>query len=287
MAKHVDQDDGLCSGQRRRPHRVLPSWRMRVACTRVCAFACLSRHFARISVHGARRRLSDLPPAPPTSILIVPRGPRLVRSTSSSPLAALRFMKRAAADPMSSALGLRLRKEDEAMASNRVDRVGRNCREMVQERRPLDPPPPIKDPSSPFNEGIDRTRFPFRKGRRERRVKEGGRDGPGPWMETMVKPIIHGCEIHTHSTPRTRIQTQERKERDGTVLGPVREDGGAPTTGTTTVDVERRTRAEPKMSPKTTNYEREIPSQPRGGGTSLMSDSNASKRSICLRRYMR
>ena len=51
--------------------------------------------------------VSLMPPAPSTSILIVPLGPRLVFMTSCSPLAALMFIKRAACDPMTSAFGLR------------------------------------------------------------------------------------------------------------------------------------------------------------------------------------
>ena len=46
------------------------------------------------------------PPEPPTSILIVPLGPKLVFMTSSRPFAALMFMKRAAVCPMVSARGL-------------------------------------------------------------------------------------------------------------------------------------------------------------------------------------
>jgi hypothetical protein len=46
----------------------------------------------------------DAPPAPLTSILIVPLGPRFVFITSSRPLAALMFMNRAACRPMTSAL---------------------------------------------------------------------------------------------------------------------------------------------------------------------------------------
>lgn len=47
------------------------------------------------------------PPEPPTSIFIVPFGPRLVRMTSCRPLAALMFMNRAAVRPITSALELR------------------------------------------------------------------------------------------------------------------------------------------------------------------------------------
>lgn len=50
----------------------------------------------------------DAPPEPPTSILIVPFGPRLDLMTSCRPFAALMFMKRAAPRPMTSALGLRV-----------------------------------------------------------------------------------------------------------------------------------------------------------------------------------
>lgn len=45
------------------------------------------------------------PPEPPTSILIVPLGPRFVFMTSRSPLAALMFMNSAPEAPMTSALG--------------------------------------------------------------------------------------------------------------------------------------------------------------------------------------
>ena len=65
----------------------------------------------------ARRALQDesksrsrgharAPPAPPTSILMVPFGPRLDFITSCRPFAALMFMKSAAALDMISALGL-------------------------------------------------------------------------------------------------------------------------------------------------------------------------------------
>lgn len=47
-----------------------------------------------------------VPPAPPTSILMVPLGPRLVFITSNRPLAALMFMNNAALRPRISALGL-------------------------------------------------------------------------------------------------------------------------------------------------------------------------------------
>jgi len=73
---------------------------------------------ARVQRHalcGGRRRRRTLPPplprsvsppAPLTSILIVPLGPKLVFMTSSRPLAALMFMKRAAVCPIVSARGL-------------------------------------------------------------------------------------------------------------------------------------------------------------------------------------
>lgn len=48
------------------------------------------------------------PPAPPTSILIVPFGPKLVFMTSYSPFAALMFMKRAAFLPITSAPGFKV-----------------------------------------------------------------------------------------------------------------------------------------------------------------------------------
>ena len=51
-------------------------------------------------------RLSRSPPAPPTSILMVPLGPRLVFITSASPLVALIDINLAAAPPMTSACGL-------------------------------------------------------------------------------------------------------------------------------------------------------------------------------------
>lgn len=54
----------------------------------------------------------QVPPEPPTSIFIVPFGPRLVLITSSNPLAALMFMKRAADRPMTSAFGLRVLRLD-------------------------------------------------------------------------------------------------------------------------------------------------------------------------------
>ena len=48
-------------------------------------------------------RLLDSPPAPPTSILIVPLGPRLVFMTSWRPFAAFMFIKSAAWEPIVSA----------------------------------------------------------------------------------------------------------------------------------------------------------------------------------------
>jgi hypothetical protein len=55
---------------------------------------------------------SASPPAPPTSILIVPFGPRLVFMTSRSPFAALMFMNSAAERPITSALGFRVLTDD-------------------------------------------------------------------------------------------------------------------------------------------------------------------------------
>ena len=55
---------------------------------------------------------SVLPPAPPTSILIVPFGPRLVFMTSRSPFAALMFMNSAAERPITSALGFKVLTDD-------------------------------------------------------------------------------------------------------------------------------------------------------------------------------
>ena len=52
------------------------------------------------------------PPEPPTSIFIVPFGPRLVLITSCSPLAALMFINRAADLPMTSAFGLSVLRDD-------------------------------------------------------------------------------------------------------------------------------------------------------------------------------
>ena len=53
-----------------------------------------------------------IPPAPSTSILIVPLGPRLVFMTSCKPFAALMFMNNAAALSMDSAFGFTERRED-------------------------------------------------------------------------------------------------------------------------------------------------------------------------------
>ena len=53
-----------------------------------------------------------VPPAPSTSILIVPLGPRLVFMTSCKPFAALMFMNNAAALSMDSAFGFTERRED-------------------------------------------------------------------------------------------------------------------------------------------------------------------------------
>lgn len=58
------------------------------------------------------RALCDVPPAPSTSILIVPLGPRLVFMTSCKPFAALMFMNNAAALSMDSAFGFTERRED-------------------------------------------------------------------------------------------------------------------------------------------------------------------------------
>lgn len=59
-----------------------------------------------------RALCDDVPPAPSTSILIVPLGPRLVFMTSCKPFAALMFMNNAAALSMDSAFGFTERRED-------------------------------------------------------------------------------------------------------------------------------------------------------------------------------
>jgi hypothetical protein len=53
---------------------------------------------------GDRLR-KDVPPDPPTNILIVPFGPKFVFMTSYSPFAALMFMNRAASLFITSAFG--------------------------------------------------------------------------------------------------------------------------------------------------------------------------------------
>ncbi len=58
-----------------------------------------------------------IPPAPSTSILIVPLGPRLVFMTSCKPFAALMFMNNAAALSMDSAFGFTERREDAIFSS--------------------------------------------------------------------------------------------------------------------------------------------------------------------------
>ena len=63
------------------------------------------------------RALCDVPPAPSTSILIVPLGPRLVFMTSCKPFAALMFMNNAAALSMDSAFGFTERREDAIFSS--------------------------------------------------------------------------------------------------------------------------------------------------------------------------
>jgi hypothetical protein len=71
---------------------LLPVRRRYSSCGRGCAPQLLMR--------------AVTPPAPPTSILMVPFGPKLVFMTSCRPLAALMFMNRAALLPMISAFGL-------------------------------------------------------------------------------------------------------------------------------------------------------------------------------------
>ena len=65
-----------------------------------------ARRTLQIEAKSRSRDHARAPPAPPTSILMVPFGPRLDLITSCSPFAALMFMKRAAALDMISALGL-------------------------------------------------------------------------------------------------------------------------------------------------------------------------------------
>ena len=60
------------------------------------------------NTHNQQTGHPTLPPDPPTSIFIVPLGPRLDLMTSCRPFAALMFMNRAAPRPMTSALGLRV-----------------------------------------------------------------------------------------------------------------------------------------------------------------------------------
>lgn len=64
---------------------------------------------------NSRHRHFRSPPAPPTSILMVPLGPRLDFITSCRPLAALMFMKSAASLDMISAFGLTDFRLEEAM----------------------------------------------------------------------------------------------------------------------------------------------------------------------------
>jgi len=59
-----------------------------------------------------KERKRSAPPAPSTSILIVPLGPRLVFITSCKPFAALMFMNNAAALSMDSAFGFTERREE-------------------------------------------------------------------------------------------------------------------------------------------------------------------------------
>lgn len=59
-----------------------------------------------------KERERSAPPAPSTSILIVPLGPRLVFITSCKPFAALMFMNNAAALSMDSAFGFTERREE-------------------------------------------------------------------------------------------------------------------------------------------------------------------------------
>jgi len=62
------------------------------------------------------KTFSRAPPAPPTSILIVPFGPKLDFITSWSPFAALMFMNSAAALFMISAFGFTERRLEDAIA---------------------------------------------------------------------------------------------------------------------------------------------------------------------------
>ena len=78
----------------------------RAIITAVGLWICMSRRSTLPSL------VSLTSPAPPTSILIVPLGPRLDFRTAARPLAALMFMKRAAAGPMTSALGLSVLTEE-------------------------------------------------------------------------------------------------------------------------------------------------------------------------------
>mmetsp|Transcript_351 Transcript_351/g.874 ORF Transcript_351/g.874 Transcript_351/m.874 type:complete len:259 (-) Transcript_351:70-846(-) len=73
---------------------------VRAIMTAVGFWICISRSSTFPSL------VSLMAPAPSTSILMVPLGPRLVFMTSCSPLAALMFMNSAAARPICSALAL-------------------------------------------------------------------------------------------------------------------------------------------------------------------------------------
>ena len=65
-----------------------------------------SRWTLNVMWEKIHKAMQGVPPDPPTSILMVPLGPRLDRITSCRPFAALMFMKRAAPRPMTSALEL-------------------------------------------------------------------------------------------------------------------------------------------------------------------------------------
>mmetsp|Transcript_1491 Transcript_1491/g.9124 ORF Transcript_1491/g.9124 Transcript_1491/m.9124 type:complete len:217 (-) Transcript_1491:24-674(-) len=93
----------------------------RAIITAVGFWICISRSSTFPSL------VSLTSPAPPTSIFTVPLGPRLVRSTSSSPLAACRFMWREACGPIRSAFGLRLCNVDEAMADATSSSSSSSC----------------------------------------------------------------------------------------------------------------------------------------------------------------
>lgn len=66
---------------------------------------------------GGQKTMTEIlarhaPPDPPTSIFMVPFGPKFVRITSCSPFAALMFINKAADLPITSAFGLRVLSDD-------------------------------------------------------------------------------------------------------------------------------------------------------------------------------